>query len=139
MDWRKAKQEYITDPDSSYRRIADKYGISRQQLFRRAKKENWVELKKQHESKVLTKTTEKIAEKESDFVSKQMARIDQAVSIAIGKAIDALVEIDPQDTQRHRQLVQNLKDLKDMLQNDNIVQKQEIMIQMSDEAKGWSK
>ena len=139
MDWKKIKRDYITDPDSSYRKLSSKYGVSVKEICNHGRAEGWPEQRKQHMNNLSTKTLEKIVEKESNFVAEQMARIDQAVEIAIGKAMEALLEIDPQDTQRHRQLVQNIKDLREMLRVDDGAVHQEITIKMEDDVKDWSK
>ena len=40
-DWKKIKTEYITT-ETSYRKLAQKYGLDQATIARRAKKEGWV-------------------------------------------------------------------------------------------------
>ena len=60
-DWQKIKTEYITT-DTSYRKLADKYGIDQATISRRAKKEDWVSNRQHHisetQAKILTADTE---------------------------------------------------------------------------------
>ncbi len=88
-DWKKIKAEYITT-DTSYRRLAEKYGIHYHVISERGKAEKWVELRKQHRDKTLTKALEKISEKQSD----KMARIDSLADQLLDKLEKAIGELD---------------------------------------------
>ena len=92
MDWKKVKAEYITDESSSYRRLSDKYKIPLGTLTKRAKKENWVELKKQHGDRTVAKTVGAFEEKQ---VSK-MKRIQDITDKLLDKLEDAVNELDLQ-------------------------------------------
>lgn len=56
-DWNQIKTEYITT-DTSYRKLADKYGIDQATISRKAKKEDWVGERQRHvgemQAKILT-------------------------------------------------------------------------------------
>ena len=60
-DWQKIKTEYITT-DTSYRKLADKYGIDQATISRKAKKEDWVSMRQHHisetQAKILNADTE---------------------------------------------------------------------------------
>ena len=60
-DWQKIKTEYITT-DTSYRKLAEKYGIDQATISRKAKKEDWVSKRQRHisetQAKILTADTE---------------------------------------------------------------------------------
>ena len=60
-DWQSIKTEYITT-DTSYRKLADKYGIDQATISRKAKKEDWVSKRQHHlsetQAKILTADTE---------------------------------------------------------------------------------
>lgn len=92
MDWKKVKAEYITDESSSYRRLSEKYKIPLGTLTKRAKKENWVELKKQHGDRTVAKTVDAFEEKQ---VSK-MKRIQDITDKLLDKLEDAVSELDLQ-------------------------------------------
>ena len=64
-DWQAIKTEYITT-DTSYRKLADKYGIHYKVISERGKDENWVELRSQHQDKTLTNTLNKISKQEAN-------------------------------------------------------------------------
>lgn len=53
-DWNKIKAEYIAG-DTSYRKLAKKYGVSLTTLQRISAKENWIGLREQAEIKTETK------------------------------------------------------------------------------------
>lgn len=92
MDWNTIKTEYITDESSSYRKLAQKYGVSLTAITNRAKKENWVELRKQFKDKVTTKNIEKFSEKQSD----RLARIQGITDKLLDKLERAVEELDIQ-------------------------------------------
>ena len=67
MDWKKVKAEYIRG-GVSYRKLAEKYGVSFSSVRRRAEKENWTDLRTQAEQKISTKIVEKVASQEAQRV-----------------------------------------------------------------------
>lgn len=50
-DWEAIRQDYISDPTASYRKLAVKYGVSKGRLTDRAVEEGWFEQRKQLTSK----------------------------------------------------------------------------------------
>ena len=90
-DWKKIKTEYITT-DTSYRKLAQKYGIHYKTISDRGKAEGWVELRSQHRDKTLTKFMEKSSEKQAD----KMARIDDLADKLLVKLEQAITELDLQ-------------------------------------------
>ena len=60
VDWNEIRKEYIQG-GVSYRELAAKYGVPLKNLARRAKDENWVELRKQSDHKAATKTVDSVA------------------------------------------------------------------------------
>ena len=90
-DWQAIKTEYITT-DTSYRKLAQKYGVSYVQIGNVGKQENWVELRRQHLDKTFTKTVDKISNKKAD----KMARIDDLADKLLEKLGQAITELDMQ-------------------------------------------
>ena len=90
-DWKKIKTEYIT-PDTSYRKLAQKYGIHYKVISERGKAEGWVELRSQHKDKTITKTLDKISDKQSDKLSK----VDELADMLLEKLEQAITELDLQ-------------------------------------------
>ena len=108
-DWQAIKTEYITT-DTSYRKLAQKYGIHYKVISERGKDEKWVELRSQHRDKTLTKTLDKISQQEAD----RAARI-YSVSDKLLNKIEAMVESGkPLDTKGIRALTAAVKDLKEI-------------------------
>lgn len=68
MDWNAIKTEYITT-SISYRKLAEKHNVSKVTLSHRAKQEKWVELRKQHNDKIITKSVRKAETKAVDYKS----------------------------------------------------------------------
>ena len=90
-DWQAIKTEYITT-DTSYRKLAQKYGVHYKVISNRGKDERWVELRSQHRDKILTKTLDKISTKTAD----KMARIDDLADQLLDKLQQAITELDMQ-------------------------------------------
>lgn len=84
-DWLKIETEYITT-DTSYRKLAEKYGLHYNAIANRAKRENWVEKRNQFRIKTVTKTVDKIVDKKArqaakvgDLADKLMVKLEQAI------------------------------------------------------------
>ncbi len=110
-DWNKIKTEYITT-DTSYRKLAEKYGVNATTIAVRAKAEKWVELREQQRSETLTKTLGKIADEQAS----KMARI-ASVSDKLLDKIERIVEkTEPRDISAKdiRALTAAVKDLKEI-------------------------
>lgn len=81
-DWKAIKTEYITT-DISQRQLAEKHNIPLTAINRRSKKEGWVEARQHHKDKVITKTTDKIANNEAKRLSKLMETTGKAIDVAV--------------------------------------------------------
>ena len=106
-DWQSIKTEYITT-DTSYRKLAQKYGIHYKVISERGKNEEWVELRSQYRHKTLTDSLDKISKKESD----RAARIRTVADKLLDK-IEAMA--DSIETAKDlRALSAAMKDLKEI-------------------------
>ena len=113
MDWKKIKAEYIAG-GTSYRKLAEKHGVSLTNLQRRAAKEKWVDLRQQ--------TVDKAAAKIIDSVSTQQARRYQRLQDVTDKLLDKLEGIVESvvleemaiDKYTLKQITGALKDIKDI-------------------------
>lgn len=110
MDWNKIRKDYIAGK-GSYRELAKKYGVSPQVLGRRAKAENWVALRGQTVDKGLTKTIETVAEANGDVG----VQLQGAAAALIGKAMEGIQAIDPENAKALKAYSGVLRDLKDVL------------------------
>lgn len=127
-DWQKIKTEYITT-DTSYRKLAQKYGVNHAVIGQRAKTEKWVELRRQHLDKTQTKTLNAIASQQAT----RAARIAGAGDKLLDRVVQ-LLESDEEavlDTGIMRDLSVVLKNLKDiqMIRSDADMREQEARIE----------
>ena len=112
MDLNAIRQDYITDESSSYRKLAEKYGVSLTAIYNRGRDEKWVELRQQTKDKTIAKTVENISDEQSEIQADVALRFnDMTVSLA-GKLEKAIAEVDPKDTTGIRRLAASLCDLK---------------------------
>jgi hypothetical protein len=74
--WQKIKAEYIAG-GTSYRKLAEKYGVSRTTLERKAKDEKWAELRRQAEGKAEAKIVDAISEKNAKIDDKYFRLVDK--------------------------------------------------------------
>lgn len=88
-DWTKIKTEYITDSNSSYRKLAEKYGVPLATLSRRAKEEEWTSLRVQSEYKVSTEAINKVEGKKIDRATRLMSVTDKLL-VKIEEAVEEL-------------------------------------------------
>lgn len=65
-DWEKIKNEYVTDFNSSQKKISEKYGISLVTVAKRSKADDWFATKKKYQQKVTEKLIEKVSAKKAD-------------------------------------------------------------------------
>lgn len=86
-DWAAIKHDYVTSPDMSLRKIADKYGIRRDTVYKRSKAESWFATRKKTQAEIgaraIAKTTEKMASElaqESTFLMMMKGHMDRMLS-----------------------------------------------------------
>lgn len=88
-DWIAMRAEYITT-DTSYRKLAEKYGVSGTQVSNRGKAEKWPEERERYLSRILAKSVEKSGRKKAD----QLARIDRVTDKLLDKLEKAVEELE---------------------------------------------
>ena len=108
MDWKRIKAEYIAG-GISYRKLAEKYGVSFNTLKTHAVEEQWHKLRQQKDKKATTKIVESLSDKDAE---KAVDIIDVANKL-LGK-ISELMDAIPLDTQSMKHLTSALKDLKEI-------------------------
>ena len=111
-DWNAIRQEYITDESSSYRKLAQKYGVSLTAIYNRGRDEKWVELRQQTKDKTIAKAVDKISDEQSEIQADVAARFTDMTASLAGKLEKAIAEVDPKDTTGIRRLAASLCDLK---------------------------
>ena len=108
-DWQAIKTEYITT-DTSYRKLAQKYGVNVTNIAKKASSENWVEQRKQYANEIQAKTLQKISQQEANRAAKIHSVADKLLL-----KIEAMVESEePLDTKGIRALTAAVKDLKEI-------------------------
>ena len=126
-DWQKIKTEYITT-DTSYRKLAQKHGVSYNAIGNRSRDEKWQELRDQHLSKTMTKTMNAIASQQASRAVRLQSVADKLLT-----KVERLIEDDEgllADTSTMRDISRILKDLKDiqMIKSDADMREQEARI-----------
>lgn len=127
-DWQKIKTEYITNPDTSYRELSQKYGVHYTNIAKRAKKEDWQQQRKQQANATQTKMIQAVERRKVDRAAKLMD-----VSDLLLKKIEALVEdleIEDASPKDLRSLSAAIKDIKEiqMIRSDADMREQEARI-----------
>ena len=107
-DWQAIKTEYITT-QTSYRKLAQKYGVSATQICNVGRDEKWVEQREQYLSKTTAKTLEKISQQEANRAAKIHSVADKLLL-----KIETLVDRPGMVPKDVRALVAAVKDLKEI-------------------------
>lgn len=123
-DWQAIKTEYITT-DTSYRKLAQKYGVNYQAICHRSKEEGWIAQREQYRNSTITKTLEKISQQEANRAAKIHSVADKLLN-----KIEALVDRPGMMPKDVRSLVAAVKDLKEIqsIKSDLDTQEQEARI-----------
>lgn len=129
-DWTKIKTEYITDSKSSYRKIAEKYGVPFTTLKDRAKKEGWADLKIQTQHDIVTKTIDKDINKKVDRATRLLDVTDNVLSMIEATVAKYHAEGNVLDKYALKQITGALKDIKDIqgVKSDMDIREQEARI-----------
>ena len=118
-DWQAIKTEYITT-DTSYRKLAQKYGVSTTQICNVGRDEKWVEQREQFLNKTTAKTLEKISQQEANRAAKIHSVADKLLN-----KIEALVDRPGMVPKDVRALVAAVKDLKEIQNVKSALDEQE--------------
>ena len=107
-DWQAIKTEYITT-DTSYRKLAQKYGVSATQICNVGRDEKWVEQREQYLSDTTAKTLKKISDQEANRAAKIHSVADKLL-----QKIEDLVDRPMMQAKDVRSLVAAVRDLKEI-------------------------
>jgi uncharacterized protein YjcR len=89
VDWKRIKAEYIAG-GTSYRKLAEKYGVPRTTLERTAKNEKWADLRRQAEGEAEAKIINAISNKKVDIDDKYFRLVDKLLD----KAEETIDDVD---------------------------------------------
>lgn len=95
-DWGAMKAEYVADPESSLRKIAEKYGVSLTAVGKKSKADNWFATKQEHQEKVLNDSLTEVGLKHTEALTKELESV-----LKISNVISEVLESDPLQFNRH--------------------------------------
>ena len=108
MDWKKVKAEYIAG-GTSYRKLAEKYGVPFSTLKEHARREKWTELREKARYKADTKFASLMGDKQAT----RSAKIDDVADMLLDKIIEMLGG-NEYGVNGVKQLTSALKDIKEI-------------------------
>lgn len=111
LDWNQLREEYIADESTSYRKLAEKYGVGIATICKRAKAEGWASQREQVKNKTIAKSIEKLSSNRAAAVGKY----DKMVGSMVNKLERAIEAVDPKDTTAIRRLTASLCDIRELL------------------------
>lgn len=119
-DWQAIKTEYITT-QTSYRKLAQKYGINVTTIAKTAGADGWVEARNQYATETQAKTLEKISKQEANRAAKIHSVADKLL-----RKIEAMVDSEePISEKGIRALTAAVKDLKEIQSVKSALDEQE--------------
>ena len=125
MDWKKIKADYIAG-GTSYRKLAEKYGVSFSTLKEIARREKWTDLKEKARYKADTKFADLMGEKQAN----RSAKINDVADMLLDKINTTLKMMDVVDSQSIKHFTSALKDIRDIkgIKSDVDLREQEARI-----------
>lgn len=113
-DWQKIKTEYLTaSTKPSYRKLAEKYGLDKNTIWKKVKDEGWDEQRRRHIDNVETKilvsdTKQKVSRAE---------KLNEAADMLLENVMGLMRSRSPEemDTQEMKHISGVLKDVKEIL------------------------
>ena len=128
-DWNKIKTEYLTS-DTSYRKLAQKYGVNATTIAKKASKEDWVSQRQQQANKTLSKTLTAVSNRQVNRAARLQEVADKLLKKIEAAVDDYNMEVLLVDRQSLRQITGALKDIKDiqMIRSEADLREQEARI-----------
>lgn len=116
MDWLKLKAEYIAG-GISYRKLAEKHGVSFNTMKRIAVREKWNDLRQQASEKATTKIVDKEAGKAADRLTRIVAASDsllEAIESTINGYIAGEIMLSGKDIKSLSSAIKDIKDVQNI-------------------------
>ena len=128
-DWQNIKTEYITNPDTSYRELSQKYGVHYTNIAKRAKKEDWQQQRKQQANATQTKMIQAVERRKVDRAAKLMDVSDLLLQkiAALVEELDVL-DASPKDIRSLSAAIKDIKEIQ-MIRSDADIREQEARIE----------
>jgi uncharacterized protein YjcR len=108
LDWKRIRADYIAG-GISYRKLAEKYGVSFNTLKTRATEEQWYRLRQQKDHKTTTKVIESLSDKESKIDDKYFRLVDKLLD----KAEETIDDVDKWHPTLLKEMATTMKYLKE--------------------------
>lgn len=133
INWDDIRNEYIAT-SISYRKLADKYGVSFRTLQRKATKEDWVSKRSQKG----VKSAEKTIEKTSDKAAERAANLMTATDMVLHAILEDIEKIKAAEVPYNwKNITGALKDIKDIQTVPENTQ-QNILVKIESDIESWS-
>ena len=128
-DWNKIKTEYLTS-DTSYRKLAQKYGVNATTIAKKASKEDWVSQRQQQANRTLSKTLTAVSNRHVNRAARLQKVADKLLNKIEAAVDDYNMAVLLVDRQSLRQITGALKDIKDiqMIRSEADLREQEARI-----------
>lgn len=128
IDWKTIETEYVTT-EISHRGLAEKYGICRSTICKKAAEDKWSDKRKEHRARMVTKAVNAIGTKQAEMAAKLYG-----VGGLLLDRVKLLLEDSPEllaDTSQMKDVSVVLKNLKDLLsvKSDADMREQEARIE----------
>lgn len=128
IDWNAIKLEYITDPTTSYRKLAEKYGVHYKVIGAKGKEEKWCELRSQHKDKILTNTLDAISNEQVDRATRLISVSDLLLTkVETLLQDEEMLLVNPQSLKHISGVLKDIKDIQ-MIKSDADMREQEARI-----------
>ena len=124
-DWNKIEAEYITT-DTSYRKLADKYGVDQATIARRAKKDDCVSKRQHHADKTQAKLLDADTKKKVDRTYRLMTVADKLLN-KVEQAVDQEGPISAGAIKNLSDALRNIRETQ-MIRSEQDIREQEARI-----------
>ena len=124
-DWKKIEAEYITT-ETSYRKLAEKYGVDQATIARRAKKHDWVSKRQHHADKTQAKILTADTQRKVDRVGRLMTVADKLLK-KVEQAVDQEGPISANAIKNLSDALKNIRETQ-MIRSDADIREQEARI-----------
>lgn len=125
-DWNRIKTEYITT-DTSYRELSQKYGVHYTNIAKKAKKEDWQQLRQQQTNTTQTKMIQAVERRKVDRAAKLIGVSDLLLDKVRGMLEEDSGTITSQAMRNLSGVLRDIKDIQ-MIRSDADMREQEARI-----------
>lgn len=82
IDWESIKSEYVTT-NISQKKLAEKYGVSKNSVQYRCAVERWADQRRQHRDRIMEKTSERLSDAAAERMAQLMGGTDQMLTATL--------------------------------------------------------